>query len=111
MRIASTFEGGGMIVAEKSKHPPDLGLVLLALADPVARHMIELIAVAPKTVANLRDHFDFGNQQIMATAQQLEKVGLIAISTGNGDYTLFEFHAPSLDLVRNWLDRIASIRN
>jgi predicted transcriptional regulator len=100
-----------MNVAEKSKHPPNLGAVFLALADPVARHMVELIAMAPKSVADLRDHFDFGNQQIMATAQQLEKVGLIAISKGDGDHILFEFHAPSLDLVTNWLDRIASIRN
>ena len=111
MRIASTLRDGGMVVADKSKIQPDLGLLLLALADPVARHIVELVAVAPRTVPNLRDHLDFGTHQIVATAQQLEKVGLIAISTVETDNILFEFQAPSLDLVRNWLDRIASIRS
>jgi hypothetical protein len=81
-----------------------LTAILQALANPAARHFIELLALAPRTHDELRAHFDLRPGELTAMRRTLYHLGMVE----NHDSRMTLDRA-GLDRVQRWLDRIAEI--
>jgi hypothetical protein len=81
-----------------------LTAILQALANPAARHFVELLALAPRSHAELSQHFDLLPPQIIAMQHTLEKLGI-----AKTQYKRLNLDRAGLDRVQRWLDRIAEI--
>jgi hypothetical protein len=85
-----------------------LSRIFQALANPVTRHFIELVAMDGRTAHELSTHFDLLPTRIGNAAQLLNELGFLR--TTGGVERLYQFDERALTLVRSWLDRIAEIR-
>lgn len=99
--------------------PPDGGFIEIeqfglshafqALASPITRHFIELIAIEPRSKNDLGQHFDLTPAQISTAASLLVQAGFARPGPGVDDIDdCLHLDNRALDLIRLWLDRIAS---
>jgi hypothetical protein len=78
--------------------------LLQALANPTIRHFIELLALEPRTYAELREHFDLTSDQVEAMRWTLSEFGIAKAQNKR-----VQLDRTGLDRVQRWLDRIAEI--
>jgi DNA-binding IclR family transcriptional regulator len=79
------------------------------IANPNSRRVIEILAGAPMTIADLQERVDLPLGQLesaLTVMQDLKLVRRVRVPPGPTTYSLDE---GGLTLVRSWLDRIASI--
>src|SRR5262245_42126410 len=77
-----------------------------ALAKPVSRQFIELIASQPRTDRELQMFFDLSIPQIQHTGNVLAALGLIT----RADPEHYDYHPDGLAPLREWIARIDSMR-
>jgi hypothetical protein len=85
-----------------------LTAVLEALANPVTREFIELVALKPRTGLELQKVFDLPLSHINQAGKTLHALGLV---TEGWRKQLYHYDARGLALVRDWITRIESIRS
>jgi DNA-binding IclR family transcriptional regulator len=85
-----------------------LTAVLEALANPVTREFIELVALQPRTGLELQKAFDFPLAYVNQAGKTLHALGLVTEARRGQRY---DYDARGLALVRDWIARIESIRS
>ena len=78
----------------------ELGEIFATLSHPMVRHMVGLLAIAPRTAAELTEHFDINSAMAKTAAETLRKRGL---ATKSDDSELYRLDDRGFRLVRNWL--------
>lgn len=78
-----------------------------ALANPVLRHLLELTALAPRSLGEFQYHFDLADEHVKRAISMLEEIGLVTI----GAKSTLHIDETGLKNIQRWLDRIASIRS
>jgi hypothetical protein len=81
--------------------------ILEALAKPVSRQFIELVALQPRTDLDLQKYFDLSLGQIQHTGRLLAALRLVLTKA---DPKHYDYDPEGLALVRDWITRIESIR-
>jgi hypothetical protein len=83
------------------------------IANPNSRRMLEILAAAPMTLADLQERFDLRLDQVQSAAEMMVELQLLRKSGGPSSIPkrplTYELAEGGLLLVRSWLDRIASI--
>jgi hypothetical protein len=77
-----------------------------ALANPMVRHLIELLALERRPRAELVKHFDLIHTDVIRLGENLCDLGLISAKR----YDDFVFVEGGLAPVQDWLDRIKSLK-
>jgi hypothetical protein len=83
-----------------------LSRLLAALANPVVRHFIELLALERRPAVDLTMHFDLSVGDVRRFGQELRDLGLVS-QKYHDDYV---FEEAGLAPVQGWLDRIRSLK-
>jgi hypothetical protein len=83
-----------------------LSRLFAALANPMVRHLVELLALEKRARFEVGKHFDLlPTADVVRLGKNLDEIGLIEIS--HGDFALKE---GALATVQDWLDRIKSLK-
>jgi hypothetical protein len=88
-----------------SNDEQQLSRLFAALANPMVRHVIELLALDRRPRTELDKHFDLILADVKRLGENLSDLGLI--SESYGDLVLKE---GGLAPVQDWLDRIKSLK-
>jgi hypothetical protein len=83
-----------------------LSRLFAALANPMVRHLIELLALERRPQAELVKHFDLTHADVKRLGENLYDLGLISAKR----YDDFVFLEGGLAPVQDWLDRIKSLK-
>ena len=83
-----------------------LSRLFAALANPMVRHLIELLALDSRPGTELHKHFDVQPADVQRLGANLSELGLISAKR-YGDFVLKE---GGLAPVQDWLDRIKSLK-
>ena len=78
-----------------------------ALAMPISRQFMELVAMQPRNDRELQKFFDLSLPQIQHTGDVLAALGLV--TRANPEH--YDYHPEGLARVREWIARIESIRH
>jgi hypothetical protein len=81
--------------------------ILEALANPVVRHFIELLALSQRAPNEFKDHFDLSTSDVLRVGDRLKYLGLAKREYNEG----YIFNDEGLVVVQKWLDRINSVRS
>jgi DNA-directed RNA polymerase specialized sigma24 family protein len=84
----------------------DLSQALQALSSPLTRHFVELLAIEPRSSADLARHFDLTSKEATTAAHLLIEAGLARLSS---DEQCYQLDHRALELIRSWLNRIAPL--
>jgi len=86
------------------------------IANPNSRRMLEMLAVAPMTIGDLHERIDLSVERIRDAAEMLVSLNLVQRVGGRRTSSgvkkravTYRLAKGGLDLVRSWLDRIASM--
>jgi hypothetical protein len=95
-------------MSDDSKPPPpvDLDAAFHALGDPAARHMLELVALAPRDVSDLMGHFSLKPNDVIAIAAKLEAGSLVRLAKRR---SVVVPEPSGLVAVRSYLDAVERI--
>ena len=80
--------------------------IFAALANPMVRHLIELLALESRPGTELCRHFDLIPNDLKRLGENLRDLGLIT----KRSYNDFVFEEGGLAPVQDWLDRIRSLK-
>jgi hypothetical protein len=83
-----------------------LSRLFAALANPVVRHLVELLGLEDRAPFEIAKHFDLSANDITVLAENLRELGLIS-KEGDGVYA---FSDGGLTPLQGWLDRIRSLK-
>jgi hypothetical protein len=81
---------------------------LQALANANTRKLVELLAVAPRSVVDLCSVFDLSEKNMTDMMKALGQAG-VASQVKTRDGYVYVLDRRGINLARSWLDRIASI--
>lgn len=91
-------------------------LVFNALANPVRRRLLELLATGPRTAGALAEEFDLSRPAVSEHLQLLRRAGLVGSDTAGRERHYHLTAEPLADVVawlhpfeRYWRDRLRSL--
>src|ERR1700730_7869288 len=84
-----------------------LTAILEALANPLSRQFIEMVAMRPRSSKELQETFDLPLSQIQTAGRILTKLGFISERSRTARY---DYDPSGLREVADWIARIESIR-
>jgi hypothetical protein len=84
-----------------------LTAILEALANPLTRQFIEMVAMRPRSMKDLGETFDLAPPEIQRAGRILAKLGFIYERSRTVKY---DYDPSGLREVANWIARIESIR-
>jgi hypothetical protein len=79
-----------------------------ALASAADRHLIELVALHPRTPAELTRHFDYPAGQLYYVGKQLSALNFVSVAQGPERY---DYDPRGLAAALKWIVRIQSIQD
>ncbi|HWG07367.1 MAG TPA: hypothetical protein VG271_20370 [Beijerinckiaceae bacterium] len=80
------------------------------IANPNSRRVLEMLAFAPMTIGNLHERIDLRVERIRDAAEMLVSLNLVQRVGGRKRQAVtYRLAKGGLDLVRSWLDRVASM--
>jgi DNA-binding transcriptional ArsR family regulator len=83
-----------------------LSKLFAALANPMVRHFIELLALERRLGTEVASHFDLVSSDVKRLGASLRDLGLISKKR----YDDFVFEEGGLAPIEGWLDRIRSLK-
>lgn len=97
------------------KEPDALTRALEVIASPTSRKLIELIAAAPRTMADIRKELDLADHQVTNACDILVEAGLAEIvkldrKGRTHENELVQFDGGVLRKLFEWLERVRMIR-
>jgi DNA-binding IclR family transcriptional regulator len=93
--------------ADDSEAEKSLSALFATLSHPMVRHIVELLAVAPRTAAELREHFDISLTMAKTAAETLRERGL---ATTSDDGKLYRLDDRALRIAVCWLSGILNFK-
>jgi len=88
-----------------------LSKLFAALANPVVRHFIELVALERRVGTEVAAHFDLVSTDVKRLGDSLRDLGLISQKRFTQKrYDDFVFEEAGLEPIQGWLDRIRSLK-
>jgi YD repeat-containing protein len=85
-----------------------LTAILEALANPLTRQFIEMVAMRPRSTKELQQTFDLPLSEIQTAGRILAKLGFLS---ERARVTRYDYDARGLSEVADWIARVESIRS